>query len=509
MSATVRATCPGCRQPLRIPAEMLGKPVRCKKCGTVVRSKAPANAGPQPFSLDDPEPEALHPQAVAYNHAAFAPGAVPQYAAQAGHPSAYPYAPPAGYPAPEPLAIDDDLAPFGYKGRGRYRKAGGPGKGVWIAVGLFFTAALVAAGVLLPGYLKKVAVQTPKDHNGGADRKPPVVAGGGNTPSVATGGGQASGGSGGIPVSTAPVPRRMLFIHVGNYLYLNPLTSAAPAGPTYGPDRIRSAAQQLAYEWRVPLAKDNNQLYFLSDNGAADARAPFKGVVGETLAKFLDGSRAQDRVLFYFGGHAVEKDGRAYLVPIEGDPDEVETLIPLDEVYAKVAACPAQQKVVVWDVCRYNPERGRVRPGAEPMSEELEKKLTARAPRRPGRADLLGQAERAGVQQPPLRQRRRGRQQLPGGLVLPGAEEEQRHQEPVAHRPDPRQGLGGDHRQARGRGRRRRPARRGQGPPAADAQALRRAEGRAGGLRPEGGLRPPASSCLCRRRAPRRTRSRR
>jgi hypothetical protein len=33
--------------------------------------------------------------------------------------------------------------------------------------------------------------------------------------------------------------------------------------------------------------------------------------------------------------------------------------------------------VVIWDVCRYNPERGRVRPGSEPMSEGLYKALTS------------------------------------------------------------------------------------------------------------------------------------
>src|SRR5437868_259321 len=62
MDGTVRATCPGCRSPLRIPAQWVGQAVRCKKCGAVVRSKpkadaptshAPANV----FSLDDePQP---------------------------------------------------------------------------------------------------------------------------------------------------------------------------------------------------------------------------------------------------------------------------------------------------------------------------------------------------------------------------------------------------------------------------------------------------------------------
>ncbi len=40
MDATVRATCPKCRNILRIPAQWVGQAVKCKKCGSVVRSKA-------------------------------------------------------------------------------------------------------------------------------------------------------------------------------------------------------------------------------------------------------------------------------------------------------------------------------------------------------------------------------------------------------------------------------------------------------------------------------------
>src|SRR5215208_4299708 len=59
MDATVRATCPGCRNPIRIPAEWVGRAVKCKKCGAVVRSKpkadAPANgAAPAPVEAAAP-----------------------------------------------------------------------------------------------------------------------------------------------------------------------------------------------------------------------------------------------------------------------------------------------------------------------------------------------------------------------------------------------------------------------------------------------------------------------
>jgi hypothetical protein len=76
-----------------------------------------------------------------------------------------------------------------------------------------------------------------------------------------------------------------------------------------------------------------------------------------------------------FCGHAVEKKGKAYLIPIEGDLDDVDSLIPLDWLYEKLGACNAQEKVVIFDVCRFHPERGVERPSAGPMTDALQAAL--------------------------------------------------------------------------------------------------------------------------------------
>ena len=56
-----------------------------------------------------------------------------------------------------------------------------------------------------------------------------------------------------------------------------------------------------------------------------------------------------------------------YLVPIEGEMDYAETLIPLKWVYDKLAGCKARQKVLVLDVNRLNPAHGVERPNGGPM----------------------------------------------------------------------------------------------------------------------------------------------
>ena len=168
-------------------------------------------------------------------------------------------------------------------------------------------------------------------------------------------------------------PRRLLVVQVADYVYLNPLTHGAPTGT----DRTREAATRLAVGLRVPVTKDNDQLFVLSDRLATDPHLPTR----DTLAKALDGfcstARAQDRVVIFFGAHAVEKDGKAFLVPIDGDPTAPATLLPVADVYDALKGLKVAQKVVIWDVCRRNPDRVRGRADTGPMTEVLFKALSA------------------------------------------------------------------------------------------------------------------------------------
>ncbi len=154
---------------------------------------------------------------------------------------------------------------------------------------------------------------------------------------------------------------------------MNPLTHAAPGGA----DRTRAAADRFAAGFRVPTAKDNDQLFVLADTLATDARMPTKDALAKAVDGFCATTRPQDRVVIYFGAHAVEKGGKAYLVPIDGDPDAPDTLLPVADVYEKLKELKAAQKVVVWDVCRFNPERVRARRDSGPMTDALFKALKA------------------------------------------------------------------------------------------------------------------------------------
>ena len=186
-------------------------------------------------------------------------------------------------------------------------------------------------------------------------------------PLAATEHGSAGGGH-----TEAPFPRRLLFIQISNYAFLNPLTTRSQSGV----DQTRTVALRLAQELKVPTQR-NNQLFVFSDTALPEHKAMTRDTISEAYEAFFASSRAQDRIVVYFGGHAIEVDGKAYLVPMEGDRNIPKNLIPVEEFYSKLDTCPAVQKVVIWDVCRYNPEQKRKLPGSEPMTASLSKALTS------------------------------------------------------------------------------------------------------------------------------------
>lgn len=318
---------------------------------------APAQAAPSPFQPAKPGAAAKAP---APNAPASPNGKAPPKPAAV-----------APVPPSNEFKMDSQEAPAPRTGRGRpYRRSKGTSKFVWIGVCFVLTAGLVAGGIFAMKYAgDKVGSTETADGKDGKDGK--------GTTEPKDGKGTTPGGGTNPKAANNGFPRRLLFISITKYMYLNPLTQAQQGAP----DRTKPAALRLAFDWRVPTDPNNNQVFVLSDTvTGAENRLPMKNVLEGTYAEFFKTSRAQDRIVVYFGGHAIEKDGKAYIAPMEAELDGEDwqnSVIALDTFYAEMQKCKAAQKVVIWDVCRFNPEKGRVRPGSEPMTEALHKALSA------------------------------------------------------------------------------------------------------------------------------------
>jgi hypothetical protein len=158
-----------------------------------------------------------------------------------------------------------------------------------------------------------------------------------------------------------PLPRRALAISLSNYLYANPIH------PGSGGHDVHSLLQLLARAWHIAPG----QVVELNDR-AAKGKPPWKAVIEGTIGRFLDTSRAQDRILILFVGHGVVVDGQPYLVPLEGELTAKGTLIPLAWLVDRLAACRARQKALILDVCRSDPDRGAERPDGGPLGTAWE-----------------------------------------------------------------------------------------------------------------------------------------
>ena len=177
------------------------------------------------------------------------------------------------------------------------------------------------------------------------------------------------------PAVAGLFPRRALLINVNNYLFLNSAHYGSKREPGYPGSSSKVLADQLS---QPPMYFPATQIFELSD-GSANANPTQRGVIETTIAEFCATSREQDRVILLFAGHAVELEKEAYLVPLEGNPEDKETLVPMKFVYDELAKCKARQKLLVLDVFRFPPARGYELPGTGEMTEDFEKKL-AEAP---------------------------------------------------------------------------------------------------------------------------------
>lgn len=406
MKEIIRVKCPSCKQLLSIPAEWAERAIKCKHCGHAMQAKRRSPSSSQ-SNKETPQSFPSTPVPVV------APIATPIPVAKVPKavPVASPVSPTAGAGwdgkalpefTPPPAAMKPTVAPLPVeipsrpqttyvsafdtrnKHTGKGRKYKGPKSGQWLKfaiLGLIFCGLLGGGGFL---YFKKPELFMPPGID--PDKDANIAENKAGTPAVSH--------VAGADLSSGVFPRRMLAISIHNYLYANPLHNGESNFANDDSKRTGTdaAIRKLAERWRIP----NEQIFHLTDaptraermaskqpKKAGDAvevarpakNIPLKMVMEGAIASFAESCREQDRVVIVFCGHAFEKGGKTFLVPLEGDFDEMDSLIPLEWFFEKVGACKAQEKLVIFDVCRFHPDRGIERPHPGVMSEALEKAL--------------------------------------------------------------------------------------------------------------------------------------
>jgi hypothetical protein len=386
MKPAVQVKCPSCVKPLRVPPDAVDVSLKCKHCGYILQiTKKPAKAKAQPTATTIAQsPVAPLMKAPIVEELKPLVEELPEFE---------PPAPKTAPPPPQrsaPLSVPfNDSAPAAsdynpaferaghrHSGRGRYKGPRGSGAMIKIiAVGLvvLLGGGVVTAVLVKPEWFKG----KPQDAGEKNDKQEQAKNDGAGRPGT-----HPVEQPGTRPPVLAPMgtfPRRILAICPSNYLYLNPIQYSGSNRVEKDSDRrdFYKVIDRLASSWKVP----KDQVYYVTDgpveNNKVDIKhPPLKMVITGAIEQFLLSSRPQDRIFIIFAGHAMEKDGEAYLAPLEGEFDEIGSLIPLKDIYAQLAKCPAQEKAILFDVCRFDPGRGFELPAMkEGMTEALEKAL--------------------------------------------------------------------------------------------------------------------------------------
>jgi hypothetical protein len=374
MPDVVKAKCPHCQNVLRLQAAWVGQSLRCKHCQKVILLK-PRKAGPTP-------PAAAVKPAPPLKQSAVKKIKSPAHVESNNSPFDFEDS------ADEPTLARRPPRRRQEKPSGTWWKGAVLGGCVFVLVvvlGVFFGRTLLDPGEGKSASREKKIAEVPKDGAGEKgdtnttpqqDEEPipenpaavPPPNPKNETPKVEVP--PPIKKTPPVPVNRDPFPRRALLIGVANYLYANQVQYGKPATDRFPGSSTGALAKHFANILHVPL----NQVAELSDRGSPP-RPPLKPAIEATVSDFLKECRGQDRIVLLFAGHAVEIDKEAYLVPQEADPDEADKLISFRWLYERLQGCKARQKLLILDVCRLDPVRGRVRAGGEPMGGVLNERI--------------------------------------------------------------------------------------------------------------------------------------
>ena len=107
--------------------------------------------------------------------------------------------------------------------------------------------------------------------------------------------------------------------------------------------------------------KDDN-IFLMTDKSIGEKRPTNTNILFsvESLARQM---KLQDTFIFYFSGHGIMRDGKAFLLSINADKRSVRTLklsgVPMDELRASMGKIKARQVLFIVDACRNDPDTGK------------------------------------------------------------------------------------------------------------------------------------------------------
>jgi hypothetical protein len=105
-----------------------------------------------------------------------------------------------------------------------------------------------------------------------------------------------------------------------------------------------------------------------------EEQKPHRTNIRQTVQNVAAMAKPVDEILFYFSGHGLTHEKRAYIIPYEGSSDDPnESCVALDWIQSQLEQSKASVKVLILDACHSGLEMGKPASGA--MSKEFDEAL--------------------------------------------------------------------------------------------------------------------------------------
>ncbi|MCZ6677145.1 MAG: caspase family protein, partial [Candidatus Poribacteria bacterium] len=105
-----------------------------------------------------------------------------------------------------------------------------------------------------------------------------------------------------------------------------------------------------------------NQVYLMTNRDTGTTRPTNTNVIFR-LKKIVEQVKPEDTFVFYFSGHGMTRDGKPFLLSVNADARDLDTLelsaIPVEKVKQILSSIKAHQTLFILDACRNDPSSGR------------------------------------------------------------------------------------------------------------------------------------------------------
>ena len=124
--------------------------------------------------------------------------------------------------------------------------------------------------------------------------------------------------------------------------------------------RLKSARQDARAMAKVLVGAGfpQDNIMLMTDGVGQGPLYPTRSNLRARIDQAAHMAGAKDALFVFFSGHGVQRNGRGFLVPIDGQGKDLGSLVPLSWVKETIESSPAQHRLLILDACHSGAKSG-------------------------------------------------------------------------------------------------------------------------------------------------------